>query len=516
MNVALNMLKPNQMETSALPGKTVNPKTKSAQRTSFSDSLNNAVSQSNKTTQEKNQNTVEQLNAVEIKPLNTSIVPSGVANLVKKNLDSTTDQTGTDLSSILDINTPEADSVETAQSSPDMPIAINNSAIVVQMIIPVQTATDVADAPTESTTASIAAVSVNFSEAPVVSSGQNVQSLATLADNCDVVNSQINQTPDLLPSLHQSSKDQPTTARTENVILTNSPDQADPSSTLFETGIDQQPMQIKNMNAILTNSPDQADTSSTLLTTAVTESVLSKTIASDSMQAVDPNFIPVVSLQDKSSKQQFNSERQNESSTDQNLFTQPQVVQDTSADTVDIFTPHMIVQGMESLLAKSDTLGTTSVTETQQQPNSLTDIHQVVDQIVEQTKIISKPQNTEMIIKLKPEHLGELTLKVVIENGTVKASFHSDNTEVRSIIEASLPQLKQDLANNGLKVENVSVYAGLSQFSPNQDHDRSSRQQIIKLNNKKSSDDFIEAIGSENNSGKVTGLGTQSGVDYRI
>ncbi len=68
-----------------------------------------------------------------------------------------------------------------------------------------------------------------------------------------------------------------------------------------------------------------------------------------------------------------------------------------------------------------------------------------------------------MVIKLNPEHLGELTLRVsVSQNGAVTASFHSDNAQVRTIIENSLVQLRQELNNAGLKVENVQVYAGLS------------------------------------------------------
>ena len=68
-----------------------------------------------------------------------------------------------------------------------------------------------------------------------------------------------------------------------------------------------------------------------------------------------------------------------------------------------------------------------------------------------------------MVIKLNPEHLGELTLKVsVTQNGSVNASFHSDNAQVRAVIENSLVQLRQELNNQGLKVDSVEVYAGLA------------------------------------------------------
>lgn len=179
----------------------------------------------------------------------------------------------------------------------------------------------------------------------------------------------------------------------------------------------------------------------------------------------------------------------------------------------EIFPEHMI-QGLDITPVTPNNI-TTVATTAEVQQTLPADVHEIAKQIVEQTRLITKPQNTEMIIKLKPEHLGELTLRVVIENGTVNASFHSNNSEVRNMIEASLPQLKQDMSNSGLKVDNVSVYAGLSQFLPNHDQDRNSRQQVIKFTNKKAGKDFIEAIDEEISTEKISG-NSEKGVDYRI
>ena len=88
--------------------------------------------------------------------------------------------------------------------------------------------------------------------------------------------------------------------------------------------------------------------------------------------------------------------------------------------------------------------------------------YNVTQQIVEQARLIQKAGSSEMVIKLNPEHLGELSLKVSVNgNGGVTATFHTDNAQVRAILETSMIQLKQQLNDQGLKVDSVEVQTGL-------------------------------------------------------
>lgn len=142
------------------------------------------------------------------------------------------------------------------------------------------------------------------------------------------------------------------------------------------------------------------------------------------------------------------------------------------------------------------------------------DKYDVASQIVEQARTIFRSNNTEMVIRLKPEHLGELTFKVAVENGVVSANFLSNNAEVRGAIEASLPQLKQDLANQGIKLDNVGVFAGMEQFlSGDQRGEQQYQQQFTA--GKKSYDDSAE------NAQEISALtslenAADSGVDYKV
>ena len=96
------------------------------------------------------------------------------------------------------------------------------------------------------------------------------------------------------------------------------------------------------------------------------------------------------------------------------------------------------------------------------QTNQPRETYNVPQQIVEQAKLLQRGTDSEMIIKLNPEHLGQLSLKVSVNgNGGVTATFHTDNAQVRAILETTMTQLKQQLDEQGIKVDNVEVQTGL-------------------------------------------------------
>ncbi|MGP1366980.1 MAG: flagellar hook-length control protein FliK [Schwartzia sp. (in: firmicutes)] len=158
------------------------------------------------------------------------------------------------------------------------------------------------------------------------------------------------------------------------------------------------------------------------------------------------------------------------------------------------------------------------------------DGYEVVRQIVEQAKLVRTDGNaSEMVIRLKPEHLGELTMRIsVAGSGAVNASFHTDNPQTRGLIESSMMQLKQELSAQGIKVDNVSVYSGLSedffansqagqQGYPQPQH--SARSEKADRNAFAGDAEAVSAVGTEQ-SGSASSLdpnvGTADGVDYRV
>ena len=150
--------------------------------------------------------------------------------------------------------------------------------------------------------------------------------------------------------------------------------------------------------------------------------------------------------------------------------------------------------------------------------------YEVAKQIVEQARLLRLPEETQMVIRLKPEHLGELTLKVsVAASGAVNAAFHTDNASVRAIIETSMIQLKHELQVQGLKVDNVGVYAGLgdhSMMNGQQDADAHYAQHGGQGSSQgRDTQQALASFEEEQQAlaaGAQQGVLAQDGVDYRI
>ncbi len=154
--------------------------------------------------------------------------------------------------------------------------------------------------------------------------------------------------------------------------------------------------------------------------------------------------------------------------------------------------------------------------------------YEIPRQIVEQARLLRTLNDTQMIIRLKPEHLGELTLRVAVgSDGAVQASFHSDNAHVRSVIENSLVQLRQELNTQGIKVDRVGVYTGLADGQMPQGQGQEAWQQHqaghseTQVYARGDADDYLDGeivddgVTPTSTQESVGGV-TADGVDYRV
>jgi len=90
------------------------------------------------------------------------------------------------------------------------------------------------------------------------------------------------------------------------------------------------------------------------------------------------------------------------------------------------------------------------------------DATDVIDQIVKKATMMLKANTSEMRIELKPEFLGKMLIKIVVEDGLVTARFVTENQQVKNLLENNLAALRQSLEAQGIRVERTEVNIGLN------------------------------------------------------
>jgi hypothetical protein len=83
-----------------------------------------------------------------------------------------------------------------------------------------------------------------------------------------------------------------------------------------------------------------------------------------------------------------------------------------------------------------------------------------IQEIANKISYSLRDNRSEIKLQLKPEILGKLTLEMVLEKGELIARFSVQNHQVKHLIEQNLPQLKQNLEQQGISVEGFNVFIG--------------------------------------------------------
>ena len=144
------------------------------------------------------------------------------------------------------------------------------------------------------------------------------------------------------------------------------------------------------------------------------------------------------------------------------------------------------------------------------------DLHEVVKQVMD--GMISPSQqlkSSQVIITLKPEHLGEVTVKINVDGDKVTAAFHAASSEVRGILESSLPQLKQEMSQQGWQFDSDGVFGGMQEFlAQQQQQQQAQQQQMRSMINHARPDEYDDAM-AFSSSGKLQVM-SATAVDYRV
>jgi len=95
-----------------------------------------------------------------------------------------------------------------------------------------------------------------------------------------------------------------------------------------------------------------------------------------------------------------------------------------------------------------------------QEVNNYNDVNQIykediVKQIVDKMKLTLDDYKQELEIKLKPDLLGKLILKMELKDGIVNAKLLVDNYRTKELIESNIAQLKEQIKEIGVDIKTL-------------------------------------------------------------
>lgn len=77
--------------------------------------------------------------------------------------------------------------------------------------------------------------------------------------------------------------------------------------------------------------------------------------------------------------------------------------------------------------------------------------------IINKLEIVKQTGFTEARISLNPEHLGQVDIKLTMQNGQLIAQFMTRSTDAKELIDQQMAQLRSALLAQGLQVEKIEV-----------------------------------------------------------
>lgn len=123
----------------------------------------------------------------------------------------------------------------------------------------------------------------------------------------------------------------------------------------------------------------------------------------------------------------------------------------------------------------------------------------ILNQIAERIKVEISPENTEINLKLHPETLGNVSVRVSQNSeGVLTAQFNAQNEGVKAIIESQAVVLREALESKGVTVSAIEVMVGSHEFERNlsdngkQQSEQQPKKSGIRRINLESADDETE------------------------
>lgn len=112
------------------------------------------------------------------------------------------------------------------------------------------------------------------------------------------------------------------------------------------------------------------------------------------------------------------------------------------------------------------------------------DVENILRQISQMTKISVTQAQSSIEMQLNPENLGKVYLQVVSKEGAITAQIAAQNEAVKQVLESQIAVLKENMNQQGMKVEAIEVTIASHEFEQNlegkQEHTSGGQQEQEK------------------------------------
>ncbi|QGU95086.1 hypothetical protein GOM49_08275 [Clostridium bovifaecis] len=107
-----------------------------------------------------------------------------------------------------------------------------------------------------------------------------------------------------------------------------------------------------------------------------------------------------------------------------------------------------------------------------------------VNDIIKSVKFMNENNMKEMTVKVMPKELGEIVIKLTLENGLMKASITASNKDAYNLLNSNIQELNNKLNNGEIKIQNftIDIYNGDTTFFSKENREEQNRQSSNKRN----------------------------------
>lgn len=95
------------------------------------------------------------------------------------------------------------------------------------------------------------------------------------------------------------------------------------------------------------------------------------------------------------------------------------------------------------------------------------DVENILRQISQMTKISVTQAQSSIEMQLNPENLGKVYLQVISKEGAITAQIAAQNEAVKQVLESQIAVLKENMNQQGMKVEAIEVTIASHEFEQN-------------------------------------------------